>query len=143
VGKSRPFRGDSDEDEPSAKREDRPGAEREDRPGAPPTWYIDAADSIARAQRESPAGRPLGVGPGMLTYVDENGKRHQLPENLRNLSVEERQAALAALSSAAGAPPPDAARIAALERLNELRAAGAVSEENYAREKRRLMDYGR
>jgi len=57
-------------------------------------------------------------------------------------SVDELAAAAVELSSALGAPPAADARIAALERLTELRAAGAISEEDFAREKRRLEGYG-
>jgi len=54
-------------------------------------------------------------------------------------SAEELRAKAAALSSALGAPDPDYARLAAVERLTELRAAGVVGEEDYKRERRRLM----
>ncbi len=43
-----------------------------------------------------------------------------------------------ALSERLGAAPLDYARVAALERLSELRASGAMSQEDYDREKRRL-----
>ena len=42
------------------------------------------------------------------------------------------------LSRSLGRMPPDEQRIAAIERLTELRAAGKVSEENFIKEKRRL-----
>jgi len=54
-------------------------------------------------------------------------------------SSEELRAAAAALSSALGAADHDYARVAAVERLTELRAAGAVGEDDYKRERRRLM----
>ena len=38
-----------------------------------------------------------------------------------------------------GAAEPGEAVVAALERLTELKAAGLVSEENYVRERRRLL----
>lgn len=43
------------------------------------------------------------------------------------------------LSYSFGRARPDEQRIAAVERLTELRAAGKVSEENFEKEKRRLM----
>ncbi len=43
------------------------------------------------------------------------------------------------LSQALGRARPDEQRAAALERLTELRAAGKVSEENFLKEKRRLL----
>lgn len=51
-------------------------------------------------------------------------------------------AAAAELSSALGAVPVDEARVAAIERLTELRAAGKISVEEFARERQRLLDYG-
>lgn len=65
---------------------------------------------------------PSGAGPGPRTS-------------------EELRAAAAELSSALGADP-DYARVAAVERLTELRAAGAIGEEDYERERRRLMNLG-
>lgn len=67
------------------------------------------------------------------------GEQGPAPED----DAAERDARLAALSSALGAADPDYSRIAALERLAELRAAGAVSQEDYDRERRRLSGLGR
>ncbi len=50
-------------------------------------------------------------------------------------------AAARALSQELGAASHDYARIAALERLAELRASGAMSQKDYDREKRRLLEY--
>ncbi len=55
---------------------------------------------------------------------------------------EELGAAAAELSSALGAVPVDEARLAAIERLTELRTAGAISAEAFERERQRLLDYG-
>src|SRR5919202_4891436 len=57
-------------------------------------------------------------------------------------STEELAADAAELSSALGAAPIEEARMAAIERLTELRAAGSISEEDYTRKKRRLSSYG-
>ena len=46
------------------------------------------------------------------------------------------------LSYSFGQMRPDEQRIAAIERLTELRAAGKVSEENFLKEKRRLSGQG-
>ncbi len=51
-------------------------------------------------------------------------------------------ARVAELSRSFGQMPPDEQRIAAVERLTELRAAGKVSEENFLKEKRRLSGGG-
>jgi hypothetical protein len=101
-----------------------------------PAWKVSEAESLARLRRPD---QPPG---GRLVYVDEHGERRRLPADMSTLTPEERRAAVAALSSELGAPDPDYARLAAVERLTELRAAGAVSEENYNRERRRLMGEG-
>ena len=46
------------------------------------------------------------------------------------------------LAYSLGQMRPDEQRIAAVERLTELRAAGKVSEENFLKEKRRLLGKG-
>lgn len=96
-------------------------------------WEVDPAESIARSLK--PGERPGG----RLVYVDEHGRRRRLPADMAELTPEERRAAAAGLSSALGAPDPGYARLAAVERLAELRAAGKVDEEDYKRERRRLM----
>ena len=55
---------------------------------------------------------------------------------------DEAAARVADLSRSLGQMPPDEQRIAAIERLTELRAAGKVSEENFLKEKRRLSGGG-
>ncbi len=52
---------------------------------------------------------------------------------------DELNARIAAASAALGAAPPEEARLAAVERLTELKAEGKVSEETYQRERRRLL----
>lgn len=49
---------------------------------------------------------------------------------------------LTGLSQSLGRARPEEQRIAAVERLTELRAAGKVSEENYVKERRRLLGEG-
>jgi len=117
------------EDEPSG--DEAAGAADRER-----AWKVDRADSLARMLKsgERPGGK--------LVYVDEDGRQRSLPADMAALTPEERRAAVAALSSALGAPEPDYARLAAVERLTEMRAAGTVSEENYKRERRRLMGDG-
>lgn len=105
-------------------------------PDPEPVWKVDREESLARAQEPD---QPPG---GRLVYVDEHGRRRRLPADMDELKPEELRAATGALSSALGAPDPDYARLAALERLTEMRAAGTVSEENYQRERRRLMGDG-
>ncbi len=57
-------------------------------------------------------------------------------------SVEQLSARAVELAEVLGAAPVDEARVAAIERLTELRAAGSISDEDFAREKRRLEAYG-
>ena len=57
-------------------------------------------------------------------------------------SVDELAARAQELSFVLGRAPIEDARIAAIERLTELRADGKISEEAFVREKRRLQEYG-
>lgn len=99
-------------------------------------WKVDKEESLARLRK---ADDPHG---GRLVYVDEDGRHRRLPADISTLTREERRAAANALSAALGAPDPDYARLAAVERLTEMRAAGTLSEENFNRERRRLMGDG-
>jgi hypothetical protein len=110
-----------------------PGGEAADGPDREPVWKVDEAESVDRLLEP---GEPPG---GRLVYVDQHGRRRRLPADMSTLTPEELRAARAALSSASGAPDPGYARLAAVERLTEMRAAGTVSEENYKRERRRLL----
>ncbi len=117
-------------DEPTPRGEEGGGPDRD------PVWKVDEAESKDRLVEP---GERAG---GKLVYVDEDGRRRRLPADMSTLTPAERRAATAALSSALGAPDPDYARLAAVERLTEMRAAGTLSEENYNRERRRLMGDG-
>ncbi len=105
-------------------------------PDPEPAWKVDEEESLDRSLE--PDQQPGGK----LVYVDEHGRRRHLPADMTELTPAERRAATGALSSALGAPDPGYARLAAVERLTEMRAAGTVSEENYKRERRRLMGDG-
>jgi hypothetical protein len=85
---------------------------------------------------------PTGKTGGALIYTDERGVQRRLPADLSELSSQEIAAAARASSYELGAPDLSYAKIAAIERLNELRSAGAVSEENYLKEKRRITGLG-
>ncbi len=106
-----------------------------------PVWEVDQEATRARLRVEASRTGPGEAG-GKMIYADQHGKHRRLPADMSELTGAELGATAAALSSELGAPSPDYARIAAVERLNELRAAGAVSEENYIREKRRLLGGG-
>ena len=117
--------------------EERPSRDDAARDSDPePAWKVDKEKSLTRLRKadDAPGGR--------LVYTDEHGGRRRLPADVSTLTREERGAAVTALSSALGAPDPDYARLAAVERLTEMRAAGTVSEENFIRERRRLMGDG-
>lgn len=105
------------------------------------TWRVDEAATSDELNAEP--GVPLRppAGRGRLVYVDEHGLRRHLPPNLAGLTPDQRDAALAAMSQSLGAGPPDLARMAAIERLTELRAAGKMSEEQYHKGRRRLESY--
>ncbi len=71
-----------------------------------------------------------------------SGEHRSHPPAGDDASVDEPAAAAAQLSSALGAAPANDARTAAVEQLTELRASGAIGEEDFAREKRRILGYG-
>lgn len=73
---------------------------------------------------------------------DRDRRREPSPEAAGEERGDDVTERLSQLSQALGGAPPDEARIAAVERLTELRAEGKVSEENYRRERRRLMGEG-
>lgn len=102
-------------------------------------WKVDAARSFARLLKGGQGGQRSG---GELVYRDEQGRERRLPADMAQLTLQERRAAIDALSRELGAPDPDDARVAAVERLTERRAAGAVSENDYQRERRRLLGGG-
>lgn len=99
-----------------------------------------------RAKERATTDLAMGPQPpptegGRVVFEDEHGRPRRLPADLGELSPEQRDAAIGALSQALGAGPPDAAKIAAIERLTELRAAGKLTEEQFNKERRRLESY--
>lgn len=104
------------------------------------TWRV---DDDAMAAQLTPGAPSLGEGPpgGRVVFSDESGQPRRLPADLGELTAEERDAAIAAMSQALGGAPRDLARTAAIERLTELRAAGRMTEEQFQKERRRLEDY--
>ena len=104
-------------------------------------WGVD--EEATKAELLADDFTTPGAGParGRVVFVDENGRPRHLPADLGELSREQRDAAIAALSQQLGGAPPDMARTAAIERLTELRAAGKITEEHFIRERNRLMNY--
>ncbi|MBW3608215.1 MAG: hypothetical protein KY463_07650 [Actinobacteria bacterium] len=101
-------------------------------------WRVDQ-DATTADLMADPAPPPAGGG--RVVFVDENGRPRRLPADLGELSPEQRDAAIDAMAQALGGATPDAARVAAIERLTELRAAGKMSEEQFQKERRRLESY--
>lgn len=120
--------------------EDRPSPPAEDDPGAKPDWRVDASASRARLQDSKGDLTAAEAGMGKLVYTDEHGRQRRLPADLGELGRGEVEAAAKASSYELGAVEPSYVQIVAIERLNELRAAGRFSEEDYLREKRRILD---
>ena len=70
----------------------------------------------------------------------QGGTPSEAPPGATSREDDEKLAArLEDLTTALGGAPAQDARIAAVERLTEMRAEGKVSEENYVRERRRLL----
>ncbi len=104
-------------------------------------WHVDESATMDDLTVDGASLAPPGGG-GRVVFVDHEGRARRLPANLDELSPDDRDAAIAAMSQALGAPPADAARTAAIERLTELRADGKMSEEAYRRERRRIEGLG-
>lgn len=120
--------------------EDRPTPSGEDEQAAKPAWRVDVAASRARLQDQdgTPEETPA-QGSGRLVYTDEHGRQRRLPADLSRLSHQEIKAAAKATSYELGAVEPSYVQVVAIERLNELRASGAFSEQDYLREKKRIL----
>jgi hypothetical protein len=112
-------------------------------PESEPEWRVDRAASRERLRESGPAAERTGeAAGGWLIYTDEQGAQRRLAADMSQLSSRAIAAAARATSYELGAVEPGDIKLAAIERLNELRTAGAISEENYLREKRRLLELG-
>ena len=105
------------------------------------TWRVDENATAADAIEDRATPRDPSAGGGRVVFVDESGEQRRLPDDMSQLRPEERDAAIEGMSQALGAGPPDQARMAAIERLTELRAAETITEEQFQKERRRLEDY--
>lgn len=111
--------------------------DKPDPPADGPVWQVDP--KATAAQLLGP-----GDGPGgRLLYVDERGRQRRLPADPGTLSGPELAAAARATSRALGGGGPSLAQRMALEHLDRLHAAGRFSDEDYQREKRRLLGESR
>ena len=79
---------------------------------------------------------------GLDRFLRRRGRRPADARSVSGTSDEEVAGRAADLSYSLGQARPDEQRVAAVERLTELRAAGQVSEENFLKEKRRLLGEG-
>lgn len=104
-------------------------------------WRVDDSATAADLTRDRAASDDPSPAGGRVVFTDDNGEPRRLPADMSQLAPEQRDAAIEALSQALGSGPPDYARMAAIERLTELRAAGKISEEQFQKERRRLEDY--
>ncbi len=111
----------------------------DDEPEATPVWRVDATASRARLQDTGGEEPAAEAGMGKLVYTDEHGRQRRLPADLSELSAQEIRAAAKASSYELGAVEPNYVQVVAIERLNELHAAGRFSAEDYLREKRRIL----
>ena len=124
-------------------KEYRPRNEEEPEPEKDPVWKVEGEASMDSLTEQTSPSDARADGEGMMIYTDEHGQRRRIPAERGALSSGELRAASAALRADLGAAPVDYARMAAIERLTELRASGKMSEEDFLREKKRLENYGR
>ncbi len=119
--------------------------QRKDEEGAPeekkPVWNVEGEESMDRMLKEPYPSDPNAPHAGKITFTDEQGRRRRIPSQRGVLSSGELGAAADALHRDLGGPARDYARVAAIERLTELRASGKMSEEDFLREKKRIESY--
>ncbi len=117
--------------------------EDDDPPETKPRWRVDADASRLRLAHDPEPLDPSGAGGGAMAYIDEHGRQRRLPADMSELSRAEIAAAADALSRELGAVRgrSPACRMA-LEHLDRLHASGAMTDEAFERERKRLQDYG-
>ena len=124
-------------------KDNRPRDEEEAEPEKDPVWKVEGEETMDSLVEPDSSTKPRAEGEGMMIYTDERGRRRRIPAERGALSSGELRAASAALRADLGEAPVDYARMAAIERLTELRASGKMSEEDFLREKKRLENYRR
>jgi hypothetical protein len=122
---------------------DEPRDEEDGEPDQDPVWKVEGEASMDSLLGQTSPEDARAEGEGMMIYTDEHGRRRRIPAERGALSRGELRAASNALQADLGAAPVDYARMAAIERLTELRASGKMSEEDFLREKKRLENYRR
>ena len=119
-----------------------PRADEDEPADEEPVWKVEGEDSMDKMLGQTSPSDPSYDGGGMMIFTDEQGRRHRIPTERGQMSSAEMRAAAHALHRDLGAPPADYRQAAVMERLNELRASGKMTEEDYEREKKRLQDLG-
>ncbi len=120
-----------------------PRDEKDEEPDRDPVWKVEGEASMDSLLEQTSPSDARSDGEGMMIYTAEHGQRRRIPAQRGALSSGELRAAAGALRADLGEAPVDYARMAAIERLTELRASGKMSEENFLREKKRLENYRR
>ena len=110
--------------------------------GEEPVWKVEGEETMDKLQNQTPPSSPRYDGGGMMIFTDEHGRRRRIPVERGQMSSPDMRAAANALQRDLGAPAADYRMGAVMERLNELRASGRMSEEDYEREKKRLQGLG-
>ena len=112
--------------------------DEEEAPAERPEWKVEGEESMDSMLEQTPPSNASYDGGGMMIFTDEHGQRRRIPAERGTMSGRDLAAAAQALQQDLGAPTRDYAKVALLERLNELRASGKMSEENFLKEKKRL-----
>ena len=118
--------------------EDEPDPAGEKAPDADPEWKVLGEESMDSMLEQTPPSDSSYDGGGMMIFTDEHGQRRRIPAERGTMSGRDLGAAARALQQDLGGPSRDYAKVAVLERLNELRASGKMSEKDFLKEKKRL-----
>jgi hypothetical protein len=113
-------------------------SDEEEDPAEQPEWQVEGEKSMDSMLEQTPPSDASYDGGGMMIFTDEHGQRRRIPAERGTMSGRDLGAAARALQRDLGAAPTDYAKVALLERLNELRASGRMSEEDFLKEKKRL-----
>jgi hypothetical protein len=112
--------------------------DEEETPAKQPEWQVEGEESMDSMLEQTPPSDASYDGGGMMIFTDEHGQRRRIPAERGTMSGQDLGAAARALHRDLGQAPTDYANVALLERLNELRASGRMSEEDFLKEKKRL-----
>src|SRR5262245_57780486 len=131
MDKNEPRRGDDDrvpDVDPAAPDADPAAGPDPAKPDPDPVWEGAGEETMDQLMEQASPSDPAFDGGGMIIYTDEHGNRRRLPAERGTMSSAELRAAANALHRDLGGPAIDYARVSVIERLNELRASGRMSE---------------